>query len=1560
MIMDNSKTTSKTTLLKLMLLRAWKERWTDCQWGINVKTILTRGVSGDVYNLADAIIQQAVVGSGANMLFLSYLKHSLCAHLISHAAVLNRIAKYDQFDKQHCLIALLDFLKSIIDGVTCRGKQEEAILTKATVSLVHWLLQIYECVLKSYAEARALQTEEEEVVQRVAAVLERIVENPFLLGVLSIGKCDDPELFIALQKRFNGINNLTLTTGYVAHVGSNQKNVTVTDYMRKLVLLEVDILEMKLFDGGKVEPITYSLQPLLAIEVLLNPMCDTHQYVAQLINLKRLKGYSYARLYCEIMRGCLISLNNVEGTAKESLLCAFAFIKVPHILHQIHTKTNGKEQQDEATGTSYSVEVLEAFELLLQDAPVLDYMDMKCACNVLECLLKEMVKHKLLTETHVKHFVALREPVTLALQKLDSNNAPLTLMLKFVFRVESPLVGILKALSTDCSKVQDALLAMLCQVLTGNSLDLVLSVASVEGKFKAFISGLLKCNDYAKQATSVEIGKASATRGALFDVTFMILASIAQSYGSDVILAEGGNSFFEKWVRDYMVERKKTKSPTTMVKQADPMVLEELIMTLNNSEAGGGLSTSNLRWEDICYTIPALLQQVLMAWENETIAPLEIKKMLDRLKAHFSSFAVCAASWLCAYMQMVRQDEQLKPMNMVQQLCSALTGQQAEEWQQQDYCKERFGLMSQIIRRMQQEFMRTPQINPKLRALFPSQHMVSHLPLEEQFEEAWKAIAERGWLPIETTFLLDTLLQSCGPSWLVEKLVGKLFMCKYIRDLNKMMDIIFAIMHLDIERCTIALLSQLVPMMLLNKTQTPEIIDPQSRVLAKLCVYCIIVTMEASFTTSKKRTRGTAGSELEDLDSLCSSAKLRKIELDGMGVGCEATGAGTEFTLDGAIEPSAPASWEAGSVPTLKEPLQSCLQTLFRTFTQYITTDELSPKVYFVFQFLSLLVESGRERIMCVLKLIPNGLVQNLLKINATDEMTVGLLLSMTFDETTHIWRGSPMAPLYNPAQGLGELLHRLLQRTPTRIAQISVDTGRSITYHQLHLWSIRFAQSLTGFGGLGRGDLVTVVARNGEQLAAVVFGCFMAAIPLNTLDPTFRSEDYEHMLRTVVPKAVICDSELLPVLKKALDAVGITPQLIVIGKRINGYPTVDDFLLPNGLEEGFVPQHVEDPAHELAIVLCSSGTTGLSKGVCLSHAICIAHTANLWRATDCERVLCFSSLYWVSGLGVLLNATTVGATRIITRESFSARLLIDLVEQFRITTLFMPPAQALTLLGDATIGMADFSSLQLVLCGGGIVSGELKASFEKYLPKRAKFIVGYGLSEIGGGCFTTVLSYKAGAIGTPNAGMEAKVVDGEGTALQPGEEGELLVRAAYAFLEYYGNPVETEKMLDEDGWLHTGDIARYDEDGVFFVVDRKKDIIKYAGYQISPTELESTIMQLFAGSLLMVCVTGIPVPGNDLPVVLAVRQHEGTTVQGQDIVDGLAEVVADFKRLRGGVFFVDSLPMTPSGKIVRRRCKEMAIALLYDLNTPTGRQFAMSDICLLRNIQMRKESIKL
>ncbi|XP_065086378.1 mediator of RNA polymerase II transcription subunit 24 [Ochlerotatus camptorhynchus] len=990
MIMDNQKTTSKTTLLKLMLMRAWKERWTDCQWGINVKTVLTRGVSGDVYNLADCILQQAVVGSGANTLFLSYLKHSLCAHLISHAAVLKRISKYEHFEMHHCLIALLEFLESIIVGVTCRGKQEEGLLTKAMLSLVYWLMQIYENAIESYSEHRSLTTEQQQVVEKMVNVLEKIVQSQFLVGVVYVGKFEDPDLFVMLKKKCHRIDNLTASSGFVPPVGS-QKNVTVNDYIRKVGCIDADTLDMKAFDGRGVEPITYCLQPLIAIDILFNPNCDTQTYVSEFLSIQTLKGYSLSRLYCEIIRACLTCLNNVSGTSRESYICAFTFIKVPQILRQIHLQSRLLNPSDfEDAKLDYSPEVVEAFELLLQDSPILDFMDAKCACNTVECLLNEMLKHHLINEKYSEMIAAKRDMITSGMQKLDLNTSQHSIV-KFVFRAEPPLVGILKTLSSDYNKVQEALLGMLCQVLSGNSFELILSVATVEGKLKTFVSGLIKCNESSKQVPG-EMGKPAMTRAALFDVSFLMLVFIVQNYGSDVVLSDGNDSFFEKWVRECMVEKHKSKSPMNMVKLCDQNKVDELIVSLNSPD---GLKATSLKWQEICANIPGLLYQVLLAWENETLSTGEIKKFLDSLKARFCCFSICAASWLCAYMQIIRQDELLKPMNMIQQF---LTNVSPEDMMQQEYLKERLGLTVQIIRKMQQDFQRLPVTSPKMRTQLQSQSLISQAPLEEQFEEVWKGLLERGWLPIDATLVLENLLQSCGPFWLVDKLVQQIFHCKYIREMNKTMDIVFAIMHLDMERCTIALLSQLVPMMLLNKLQISEIVDPFSRVFAKLCVYCIIATMEAPVTPTKKRSRTAIATEGDELDALCSTPKMRKIGSES----CDSSS--SDFILEHAL-----AAREGAS--NLKEPLQGCLQALFRTFSQYIVSDELSPKIFFMFQFLSLLVEVGKDRIKPVLKLIPNGLIQNMMKINATDDMTVGFILRL-YDLNTASGRQFAMSDL--------------------------------------------------------------------------------------------------------------------------------------------------------------------------------------------------------------------------------------------------------------------------------------------------------------------------------------------------------------------------------------------------------------------------------------------------------------------------------------------------------------------------------------------------------------------
>lgn len=180
MVME-SKTTSKTSCLKALLLKAWRERWSDLQWGINIKTVLPRGVSGDVYNLADCILQQAVVGAGANELVLSYLKHSLSAQLVSHAAVLQRLSKYNQLNKVHCVFSLLEFLEGMLPGITCCGKSEETILATAILSMSCWLVTILvQCHNTPH------------LANKAAFLLNTVMNDDFYLAMMCLAKYSDP------------------------------------------------------------------------------------------------------------------------------------------------------------------------------------------------------------------------------------------------------------------------------------------------------------------------------------------------------------------------------------------------------------------------------------------------------------------------------------------------------------------------------------------------------------------------------------------------------------------------------------------------------------------------------------------------------------------------------------------------------------------------------------------------------------------------------------------------------------------------------------------------------------------------------------------------------------------------------------------------------------------------------------------------------------------------------------------------------------------------------------------------------------------------------------------------------------------------------------------------------------------------------------------------------------------------------------------------------------------------------------------------------------------------
>ncbi|XP_055616338.1 uncharacterized protein LOC129762263 isoform X2 [Toxorhynchites rutilus septentrionalis] len=532
------------------------------------------------------------------------------------------------------------------------------------------------------------------------------------------------------------------------------------------------------------------------------------------------------------------------------------------------------------------------------------------------------------------------------------------------------------------------------------------------------------------------------------------------------------------------------------------------------------------------------------------------------------------------------------------------------------------------------------------------------------------------------------------------------------------------------------------------------------------------------------------------------------------------------------------------------------------------------------------------------------------------------------YNPTTKTWSGKRNPPLYNPQQTLGELIVAILARTPNHITQISTDSGARVTCSEMRLRTIRTAQNLTNMGYTHE-DVFTMAVKNDELLAPVLFACFTLGIPVNTLDASFKRDDFSYMLTTVKPKVVFCDQDALNEMEAAIQTAGIEPVVILFGKKIDGYMHIQELMNPTGKEEPFVPPHFDDSANRLAIILCSSGTTGRSKGVCLSHSVCIANLLNGFQCYPSDVLFCFSSLYWLSGLAFLISGTISGATRIITRESYDPSLALDIIEKYRVSLTMFSPATTLEILKHPLMEKTNLSSIRAFVCGGAAVPASMKHSFERIVPN-ATFHVGYGLSEAGGVVTLTDNDcYKDGTTGYINAACQARIIDDSGHPLDIGQEGEIALKMTYNFMGYFGNEDATREILDSEGWLHTGDIGRFDEDGLLYVIDRKKDIIKYNGYQISPSEIESVIQSM--PGIINVCVTGVPVPGSDLPAALVVKSN-GTDVDRDGIHQLVENKLGSYKQLRGGVYFTSVLPMTPSGKILRRKCRDIVTGM-YNCN---------------------------
>ncbi|XP_055588509.1 uncharacterized protein LOC129740818 [Uranotaenia lowii] len=529
-----------------------------------------------------------------------------------------------------------------------------------------------------------------------------------------------------------------------------------------------------------------------------------------------------------------------------------------------------------------------------------------------------------------------------------------------------------------------------------------------------------------------------------------------------------------------------------------------------------------------------------------------------------------------------------------------------------------------------------------------------------------------------------------------------------------------------------------------------------------------------------------------------------------------------------------------------------------------------------------------------------------------------------TFDSFNKIWVPRHPAPVIDPKVSLGQLILNALARHGEKILQLDTDTGAEMSAHEMRLRAIRVAQNLATLG-FRKGVPAALACSNGENLTPVALGLMIAGIPFITLPVGFNAADLSHLLGLVQPALIICDDSMY---KTMLDAAGMSltmkPVIFAVESERESIRRVEELLAETGNEGEFIPPELGLMRTEIAVILCTSGTTGPPKGVSVSQAhVAVVLDPPVKRQCD-DLNFNFSPLYWGTGLFAMLNSLSTGTTRAITRSAFNEDVFFDVMERYKPTHFFTPPPHAVLLMTHPRFEKANFESLKSWSLTGSSVPPKLRKDLAARLPN-GKVTNSYATTELG------LIAMDFGvknpdAVGVLMPHMSAKVVKEDTNGLAGvGEVGEILIRTSLPFLGYFDNEEATRQIIDGDGWVRTGDIGYLDDEAFVYLVGRKKDVIKHRGFQLSPEDLEAIIEKL--DGVAQVCVIGLPeMEGtSDLPAAVVVLR-KGSSLTEQNIVEAVEKQVSDHKRLRGGVYFWEALPMTQTGKILRRVVKQQLV----------------------------------
>ncbi|KAJ0170214.1 hypothetical protein K1T71_014142 [Dendrolimus kikuchii] len=495
-------------------------------------------------------------------------------------------------------------------------------------------------------------------------------------------------------------------------------------------------------------------------------------------------------------------------------------------------------------------------------------------------------------------------------------------------------------------------------------------------------------------------------------------------------------------------------------------------------------------------------------------------------------------------------------------------------------------------------------------------------------------------------------------------------------------------------------------------------------------------------------------------------------------------------------------------------------------------------------------------------------------------------------------------------------------------VALIDGGTDEAITYKEIAQQSMNFAVSLTRMG-VKKDDVVAIFSENRKEFWGAVIGVACAGAVLTPINTAYVGDEMRHVLKISKPKYMIISPAMYKTHEKMLRSIDCIKKFIVFGNE--RYPitfSYDALAIADGREmkdikyENFMPVDVKGQTDTLLIVY-SSGTTGLPKGVMLTHLNVILQCCMPSSHNPLEITITITPWYHVMGFVGLLAGLAVGRTGIYFAK-FDLELYLRTIEKYKAVQLTVVPP---VLIAACKFPKKyDLSSVRLIYSGAAPLHKDTINAVPERFPNVQAVLQGYGSSEAT--LALTRFSYddysicKTGSVGKVVPGAIVKIVDTKTRKpLGPNQQGEICAKGDVLMKGYVGKPRGDD--FDDEGFYKTGDVGYYDEDGQFYITDRLKELIKYKAYQVPPAELEAVLLQHEA--IKDAGVVGIEdKSAGEVPLAFVVLQP-GKTASEQEIKDFIAERLSNPKHLRGGVRFLEQIPKTPSGKILRKDLKKLA-----------------------------------